>query len=73
MKRKHTDFQAIMSDLKEWGVNDYELERRTGVERSKFTKLRTGAKKQPYYDDGCLIVEIWKKERRKNGSRNFVG
>ena len=69
MERKQTDFQAMMGDLKEWGVNDYELERRTGVERTKFTKLRTGAKKQPNYDDGCLIVDIWKKEKRKNGGK----
>jgi len=66
VERKETDFQAILSDLREWGLNDYELERRTGLGRSKFTKLRTGARKQPNYDDGCLIVEIWKKERRRS-------
>ena len=65
MGKKQTDFQSILTELREWGINDYELERRTGVERSKFTKLRTGAKKQPYYDDGCLIVDIWRKEKKK--------
>ena len=65
MDKQPTDFQSILTELREWGINDYELERRTGVERSKFTKLRTGAKKQPYYDDGCLIVNIWAKEKKK--------
>ena len=60
-----TDFQAILSELKEWGFNDYEIERRTGLGRSKVTKLRTGARKQPNYDDGRVIVELWKKEKRK--------
>ena len=65
LERKETDFAAILSDLKEWGLNDYELERQTGLGRSKLTKLRTGARKQPNYDDGCLIVDIWKKNARK--------
>jgi len=69
VEKKNTDFQSILNELREWGVNDYELERRTGVERTKFTKLRTGAKKQPYYDDGCLIVEIWQKERKKQSRK----
>ena len=66
MGKKNTDFQSKLNELREWGVNDYELERRTGVARSKFTKLRAGTIKQPFYDDGCLIVDIWKKEQKKN-------
>ena len=65
MERTETDFQSILTDLNGWGFSDYELERVTGLGRSKLTKLRTGARKQPNYNDGRLIVKLWRREKRK--------
>jgi len=69
VERQTTDFQGILTELKDWGVNDYELERRTGLGRSMLTKLRMGQRKQPNYDDGCLILQVWKKEKRKQSPK----
>jgi len=66
MARKQTDFQKIVQDLKDWGWGDTELSDETGVPRTKFAKLRSGAHAQPTYDDGRAIVEMHKKESRKN-------
>ena len=65
IKRQTTDFEAILTELKEWGTNDYEMAELTGLDRSKFTKLRTGARSQVNYDDGVMIMEIYKREKRK--------
>lgn len=64
-----TDFSKILSDLKEWGFNDYELERLTGIKRSSLTKLRTGARKQPNYDDGTAIMGLYRRQVRKHASK----
>ncbi len=61
-----TDFAEILSQLRYWGLNDYDLAKKTGIERSKLSKLRTGDRKQPNYDDGVKIMEIYKKEARKH-------
>ena len=64
MTKESTDFSKIVSDLNEWGFTDYKLEEMTGIGRTRFTKLRKGGKgghKQPNYDDGCAIMEIYKK------------
>lgn len=66
MQREQTDFKKIVQDLKEWGLGDTELAEKTGVARTKFAKLRSGAHAQPTYDDGCAIVELYKKEGRKH-------
>lgn len=66
MNKKPTDFSAILEQMKDWGVNDYQMAELTGLDRSKLTKLRSGARRQANYDDGCLIVEAYKKEKRKN-------
>lgn len=60
-----TDFSKILEDLRDWGFNDYKMEELTGIERSKLSKLRTGDRKQPNYDDGVLIMEIYKKESKR--------
>lgn len=65
MERKVTNFSKILNDLREWGVNDYKLSQATGIERSKLSKLRTGDRKQPNYDDGVAIVHVYKREERK--------
>lgn len=65
MTKKPTDFSAILEQLKDWGINDYQMAELTGLDRSKLTKLRSGARKQANYDDGCLIMEVYKKEKRK--------
>lgn len=61
-----TDFSEILTSLKDWGINDYEMSRLTGIERSKLSKLRTGDRKQPSYDDGVEIMRVYKKEAKKN-------
>lgn len=60
-----TDFTEILGQLREWGVNDYDLSKLTGIERSKLSKLRTGDRKQPSYDDGVEIMKVYKREMRK--------
>ena len=65
MARKTTDFQKIVQDLKDWGWGDTELAEKTGVARTKFAKLRSGAHAQPTYDDGVEIVNLHNREERK--------
>jgi len=64
--RKETDFQKIVQDLKDWGWGDTDLAAKTEVPRTKFAKLRSGAHAQPTYDDGCAIVQLYNKEKRKH-------
>ena len=59
-----TDFSKILTQLHDWGFSDYELSRQTGIERSKISKLRTGDRKQPNYDDGYAIMKIYNKEKK---------
>ena len=47
-------------------MNDYRLAELTGIERSKLSKLRTGDRRQPNYDDGVEIMKVYKREARKN-------
>ena len=66
MGDKVTDFAAILTELNEvYGITDYEMAKLTGKDRSKFTKLRTGARKQANYDDGCEIMGIYEKQKRR--------
>lgn len=60
-----TDFSKILTDLKAWGINDYKLSELTNIERSKLSKLRTGDRKQPNYDDGVKIMRVYEREKRK--------
>ena len=60
-----TDFSEILSLLRDWGFNDYKMAELTGIERSRLSKLRTGDRKQPTYDDGVEIVRIYRKEAKK--------
>lgn len=61
-----TNFSKILEELRAWGVNDYTLAERTGIERSKLSKLRTGDRKQPNYDDGVLIMDVYRAEKRRH-------
>jgi hypothetical protein len=63
--RQETDFQKIVQDLRDWGWSDTELAKETGVPRTKFAKLRSGAHNQPIYDDGCAIMALHKKQAKK--------
>lgn len=65
MARDQTDFKKIVQDLKDWGWGDTELAEKTGVARTKFPKLRSGAHAQPTYDDGVAIVKLHKRESLK--------
>ena len=62
MVRKRTDFSKILTELKECGFNDYKMSELTEIERSMLTRLRTGKRKQPNYDDGVAVMEIYMKE-----------
>ena len=46
MARVPTDFKKIAQDLHDWGWGGTELEEQTGVDRTKFAKLRKGTHKQ---------------------------
>lgn len=61
--RERTDFSKILSELRDWGINDYKLAELTGIERTRLTKLRSGDRKQPSYDDGVAIMDVYKKEK----------
>lgn len=62
MSDSKTDFSEILSTLKDAGFNDYKMEELTGVNRSNLTKLRTGKRAQPNYDDGIAIINVYNKE-----------
>lgn len=64
MTREITDFSKILSELREWDFNDYKMAELTGIERSKLTKFRTGDRKNPTYDDGCVIMAIYRQAAR---------
>ena len=66
MASKVTDFSKILTELLEkHEITDYDMAKLTGKDRSKFTKLRTGARKQANYDDGCQIMDIYKNQKGK--------
>ena len=66
MARKSTDFKKIVQELKTWGWTDTELAEKTGVPRTKFAKLRSGAHAQPTYDDGVEIMKLHKRELKQH-------
>lgn len=57
--RVPTDFKKIAQELKNWGWGDAELAEKTGVARTKFPKLRSGAHAQPAHDDGGEIMKLY--------------
>ena len=57
-----TDFSKILTELKDAGFNDYKVEELTGINRSNLTKLRTGKRAQPNYDDGVAIMNVYNEE-----------
>lgn len=59
-----TDFAKILTDLQAEGVNDYKLAELTGIERTKLSRLRTGKIKQPTYDDGTKIMQVYNKKNK---------
>lgn len=65
-----TDFSKILSDLRDWGLNDYKMAELTGLERSKLSKFRTGDRKHPTYDDGCAIMKVYNREKKKDRTEN---
>ena len=56
MTREITDFAKILSELREWGFNDYKMAELTGIERSKLSKFRTGDRKNPTYDLSLIHI-----------------
>ncbi len=61
-ERKVTDFSKILTELHEIGINDYRMSEKTGMTRTMLTKLRKKQRKQPNYDDGVAIMEVYQKE-----------
>ena len=57
--KKNTNFSKILEELRDKGFNDYKMAELTGVNRTSLSKLRTGARKQPNYDDGVAIMEVY--------------
>lgn len=71
MDRETTDFSKILTNLQDWGFNDYKMAELTGIERTGLSRLRKGGdrgKKQPNYDDGVAIMQIYKREKKKAGA-----
>ena len=66
---KKTDFTVILGQLRQWGIGDYQMAELTGIERSKLSKFRTGDRKNPTYDDGVAIMEVYRREKRKQQRR----
>ena len=62
MNKKTTDFSKILEELRAIGLNDYRMAELTGLDRSILTKLRSGNMKQPNYDAGAAIMEIYSTE-----------
>ena len=62
MVRKTTDFSEILEELRDKGFNDYKMAELTGVNRTSLSKLRTGDRKQPNYDDGVAIMKVYMAE-----------
>ena len=60
--KKKTDFTKILEELRANGFNDYRMAELTGIGRTSLSKLRTGTRKQPKYDDGASIMEVHEKE-----------
>lgn len=58
-----TDFTTILKELQEKGLNDYKMAELTGIERTKLSRLRTGKIKQPTYDDGVAIMNIYEENK----------
>ena len=59
MTKKITDFSKILEELRAAGINDYKMAELTGLDRSMLSKLRSGTRKQPNYDDGVAIMAIY--------------
>ena len=62
MTKEITDFSEILEKLRDKGLNDYKMSELTGVNRTSLSKLRTGDRKQPNYDDGVAIMEVYQRE-----------
>ena len=60
-----TDFSKILTEIRDSGINDYELAKKTGIERSVLSKLRTGKRKQPNYDIGVEIMKVYTEIKKK--------
>jgi len=56
----------VKGNNEDWGFNDYKMSKLTDIERSKLSKFRTGDRKNPTYDDGIAIMEVYKREARKH-------
>ena len=55
----------ILTERRNWGLNDYKISELTRIERSKLSKFRIGDRKNPTYDDGFSIMVVYDNERRR--------
>ena len=58
MKNQKTDFKPIVKALNEAGITDYAISNKTGIERSKITKIRLGTIKMVDFDSGILLMKL---------------
>ena len=65
MNDKKTDFTRVLDELANRGLPEDEIARRTGVDKSLIRKLRWGVRKQPGYDEGCAIMDLYNKADEK--------
>ena len=65
MNRQKTDFARILDELAQRGVSEDDVARQTGIDKRLIRKLRWGVRKQPAYDEGCAIMEIYNKVDEK--------
>ena len=59
MNRQKTDFARILDELLQQGMVEDDVARLTGVEKKLIRNLRWGVRKQPGYDEGCAIMELY--------------
>jgi len=65
VNRQKTDFARILDELAQRGVSEDDVARQTGIDKRLIRKLRWGVRKQPAYDEGCAIMEIYSKVDEK--------
>ncbi len=65
MNRHKTDFTRVLDELADMGLGEEEVAQQTGIEKRLIRKLRWGVRKQPAYDDGCAIMELYNRACKK--------
>ena len=59
VNKQKTDFARVLDELAERGLAEDDIARLTGVDKALLRKLRWGVRKQPGYDEGCAIMDLY--------------